>query len=306
MKQRDTHRERKAATVQRSTTPPEEEAPAAPHAHVLEMQQLVGNQAVQRMLQREVTSDAPVASSPLKSTIPTLDPTSYYKELEARYQPIRSWLDTRKLSYQVFPPTLKQILRLIRMDCPEAVKISEGELEGLVQQWAKSNQVTLPPSGKESEAELSGILRVKMKPITYPAKEPFKLKGELQVVLNVGKRTELALAVGPSAETLNIAVDLTPDALKKLAELKKNTKLGEFKLEFNTDVTYELETKLNQLKQELEHKSSLNAAASASASWQPFDIPIKLKAEAKASGSIDNEGPSGKVEFTLFKIEFQF
>ncbi len=109
------------------------------------LQSMIGNQATQRLLQREGWSFNPVQGPP-SSALPNLGGVQS-KDM-ARTQPVYDYLNQHKANL-VLSPSVLHMARQVRLNVPAAADIGAGELQTIITTWAQSNNiaVTTPPAG---------------------------------------------------------------------------------------------------------------------------------------------------------------
>lgn len=150
MRQARPGRQRIPAAVPAPPTP-------APQFSVVKLQSLVGNQAAQRLLQRDVPITAP-------PPLPRLDPAAGLRAEMARTQPVYDYLNENRVSIML-SPELFSIVQRIRRAVPQAIDIPTGELQTIIRSWARDNRIgiTEPPprervtAGAVENAAQSGL-----------------------------------------------------------------------------------------------------------------------------------------------------
>ncbi|MDX2136645.1 MAG: hypothetical protein SF123_01000 [Chloroflexota bacterium] len=277
-----------------------EAAPEAahPNAHLLEMQRLYGNQAVQRMIQRE--PDAPTQPNLLPS------PQGTQAAIEASYRPIRDWLTAN-----VAPNALLsagEVVRMVWKGCPDAQKISNAELTMLVEEWGRKQNVNFLPFPMFEGPGIEAVLTLKLPAPEVERKLKADAKGiKTEFEVEVAPRISFSASAGADKATMSATLDVMPDALKRVQDaLKLKTKIGTFKLKFSSEVTAEIEAKAADADGKRKAEAALKGEGAAVGEWQIGQLPIFLKSEAKAGIEWTPDGVKPGAEFTPLKFEVKF
>ncbi|MBZ0302876.1 MAG: hypothetical protein K8J31_24235 [Anaerolineae bacterium] len=121
---------------------------------VLRLQSLVGNQATQRVLQREGWS-----FSPVKPDI-GLDPNSpgsFRNQYLKPRQRVELFLNSQTASLKQSPKKLLELVGLVRQGVPDAAEIGTAELQDIITSWAQPNAVAIQsPTSAQATPEEAG------------------------------------------------------------------------------------------------------------------------------------------------------
>jgi hypothetical protein len=279
-----------------------------PHTQLLEMQRVYGNQAVQRMLQREPDARGGSFNPLIAPAPPSLIPSQQgiQEVIEASYRPVRDWLETNVSPTAAL--SAGEIVRMAWKGCPEAQKISYEELKMLVEDWGRKHHFVFLPFPLFEGPGIEAALTLKLPAPEVERKLKADAKGiKTEFEVEFAPRISFGASVAADKATLEAKLDIMPAAAQRLQEsLKLKTKLGTFKLKFSSELTAEIEAKAADADGKRKAEAALKGEGAVVGEWQIGQLPIFLKSEAKAGIEWTPDGVKPGAEVTPLKFEVKF
>jgi len=122
------HKAKKAHKIARKLKKQGTQSPNTPNHPLLQLQSLIGNQAVQRMIQRQPDL--------------TLSMEDFTRMENERATPINEWLDSNRTQISMY--SMFGVMHLVRVNVASAQEITVVDLQNMVRQWTAQNNIVLP------------------------------------------------------------------------------------------------------------------------------------------------------------------
>jgi hypothetical protein len=251
---------------------------------VVRLQSMIGNQATQRLLQREGWS-----FNPVKPDI-GLDPNSPNNLVNInnqRRERIRAFLDGQTASLRQSPKKLLDIVGIVRQGVRDADQFSTEDVQRIISDWAKSANVAIQqPNSATATPEEAAAAAASGLSIGVSPKVSKDDKGEVKIALGgslegIKKVLNLQFEVG---EEVEIGFDLKiGDDMKLGAKTSKDS--WEISFEYG-EVDIPPPAAISEMFHTVEHARNEGISAAVKAALTPGARPPQGEVEAKVETSL--------------------
>jgi hypothetical protein len=286
----------------------------------------LGNQAMQRMLQREPSGQRPswipsitVPGVPSGPNL-NLDPAAVARANEARWRPVRTWLDANMPVRSGL--AVVEVVKRAWEGSTEARALAMSEVRECVVQWGRENGFKFAAFPVLGGPGIEAVATVSLEAPQVSVKgDAGSIKTEAEVP--VGPSLKFSTEVGAKQRKkgddgkdveehttvkVGVALDVLPAAVEQFQNaLKVKTPIGKMKLSFSAELQAEIEAKAKAAGASQEAAGVVKGEVGAELKLQILQLPVYLKSEIKASAGLSSkEGPGTELEVTPLKLVVTF
>ncbi len=286
----------------------------------------LGNQAMGRMLQREPSGQRPswipsitVPGAPSGPNL-NLDPAAVARANEARWRPVRTWLDANMPVRSGL--AVVEVVKRVWEGSTEARALAVSEVRECVVQWGRENGFKFAAFPVLGGPGIEAVATVSLEAPQVSVKGDggsIKTEAEVPVGPSLKFSTEVAAKQrkkgddGKEVEEhttvkVGVALDVLPAAVEQFQNaLKVKTPIGKMKLSFSAELQAEIEAKAKAAGASQEAAGVVKGEVGAELKLQILQLPVYLKSEIKANAGLSTkEGLGGEVEVTPIKLVVTF